>query len=158
MTDKEMSEIFSVLLMAYPNAECFKGGKEKLLPTIKLWTSSCSDIDFWTAQKAVNQMISSNKFFPAISEFKDAAKAITDEIELRSECLYLQIRNAYDLFPPKTAYSRLSPDGKRVVDAMGGLQGITTTDGKAYRYSDIKKAFLSMIKFPALPGEKRRLT
>ena len=35
MTHKEMSEIFAVMLLAYPNAEVFKGGIAKLgLPSI----------------------------------------------------------------------------------------------------------------------------
>lgn len=32
MTHKEMSEIFAVMLLAYPNAEVFKGGIAKLGP------------------------------------------------------------------------------------------------------------------------------
>lgn len=39
MTHKEMSEIFAVMLLAYPNAEVFKGGIAKLGPTINLWVT-----------------------------------------------------------------------------------------------------------------------
>lgn len=35
MTHKEMSEIFAVMLLAYPNAEVFKGGIAKLGPTTR---------------------------------------------------------------------------------------------------------------------------
>lgn len=41
MTHKEMSEIFAVMLLAYPNAEVFKGGIAKLGPTINLWVTAC---------------------------------------------------------------------------------------------------------------------
>ena len=34
MTHKEMSEIFAVMLLAYPNAEVFKGGIAKLGPSL----------------------------------------------------------------------------------------------------------------------------
>ena len=33
MTHKEMSEIFAVMLLAYPNAEVFRGGIAKLGPS-----------------------------------------------------------------------------------------------------------------------------
>ena len=38
MTRKEMTEIFTVMSLAWPSAEMFKGGVERLGPTIKLWT------------------------------------------------------------------------------------------------------------------------
>lgn len=53
MTHKEMSEIFAVMLLAYPNAEVFKGGIAKLGPTINLWVTCLPEIDFWTGQQAV---------------------------------------------------------------------------------------------------------
>ena len=53
MTRKEMTEIFSVMLLAWPNAEMFKGGVQKLGPTIELWTACLPDVDFWQGQQAV---------------------------------------------------------------------------------------------------------
>ena len=53
VTTKEMTEIFSVMLLAWPNAEMFKGGVAKLGPTIELWTACLSDVDFWLGQQAV---------------------------------------------------------------------------------------------------------
>lgn len=46
MTKKEMTELFSVMLLAWPNAEMFKGGVAKLGPTIELWTACLTDVDF----------------------------------------------------------------------------------------------------------------
>lgn len=45
MNRAEMTEIFAVLMLAYPNAEMFKAPdqqalKEKLAPVITLWTIS----------------------------------------------------------------------------------------------------------------------
>lgn len=51
MTKKEMTEIFAVMKLAYPNAEMFKGGIETLKPTIELWASCLADVDFWTGNK-----------------------------------------------------------------------------------------------------------
>lgn len=42
MTKKEMTELFGVMLLAWPNAEMFKGGVAKLGPTIELWTACLS--------------------------------------------------------------------------------------------------------------------
>ena len=57
MTHKEMSEIFAVMLLAYPNAEVFKGGIAKLGPTINLWVTCLPEIDFWTGQQAVVKLV-----------------------------------------------------------------------------------------------------
>ena len=57
MTHKEMSEIFAVMLLAYPNAEVFKGGIAKLGPTINLWVTCLPEIDFWTGQQAVVEVV-----------------------------------------------------------------------------------------------------
>ena len=45
MTHKEMSEIFAVMLLAYPNAEVFKGGIAKLGPTINLRVTRSTETD-----------------------------------------------------------------------------------------------------------------
>ena len=57
MTRAEMTEIFAVLMLAYPNAEMFKAPSsqalmEKLAPTITLWATCLADVDFWTGQQA----------------------------------------------------------------------------------------------------------
>lgn len=71
MTKKEMTEIFSVMLLAWPNAEMFKGGVAKLGPTIELWTDCLSDVDFWLGQQAVIRLCRECKFPPSIAEFKE---------------------------------------------------------------------------------------
>ena len=76
MTRKEMSEIFAVLLLAYPNAETFKGGIAKLGPTISLWTKCLPEVDFWTGRQAVAKLVRECKFPPTIAEFREKAEAI----------------------------------------------------------------------------------
>ena len=51
MTRAEMTEIFAVLMLAYPNAEMFKAPNrqalmDKLAPTITLWATCLADVDF----------------------------------------------------------------------------------------------------------------
>ena len=91
MTRKEMSEIFAVMLLAYPNAEVFKGGIAKLGPTINLWVTCLPEIDFWTGQQAVVKLVRECKFPPTIAEFKEKAEAVQAEVRAR-------IGRAWDAF------------------------------------------------------------
>lgn len=81
MTNKEMTELFSVMMLAWPNAETLKGGITKLAPTIKLWTSCLSDIDFWTAQQALLRLCQKLKFVPTIADLRNEAATVRGEIE-----------------------------------------------------------------------------
>ena len=83
MTKKEMTELFSVMLLAWPNAEMFKGGVAKLGPTIELWTACLTDVDFWLGQQAVIRLCRECKFPPSIAEFKEKADAVKREIDSR---------------------------------------------------------------------------
>lgn len=123
MTKKEMTELFSVMLLAWPNAEMFKGGMQKLGPTIELWTACTTDIDFWTAQQAVIKLCQECKFPPTIADFREKAASITREVRVRIQnnwdMLRLDIRQAKS---PEIAFSKL-PEGcdiKMVIVAMGG--------------------------------------
>lgn len=82
MTRAEMTEIFAVLMLAYPYAEMFKApGKqavmEKLAPTITLWATCLADVDFWTGQQAAVRVCRVCKFPPTIAEFREQADAVT---------------------------------------------------------------------------------
>lgn len=78
-----MTEIFSVMLLAWPNAEMFKGGVAKLGPTIELWAACLSDVDFWLGQQAVIRLCRECKFPPSIAEFKEKADNVQQEIRSR---------------------------------------------------------------------------
>ena len=90
MTRAEVTEIFAVLMMAYPNAEMFKAPdkdslKAKLAPTITLWTTCLRDIDFWAAQQAVIRVCQTCKFPPTVAEMREAAGAVLHEV-FEMEC------------------------------------------------------------------------
>lgn len=68
MTNKEMTEAFSILMLAYPKAEMFQGGIEKLAPTIKLWTSCFKDIPVDSFTKAIKGLVMSSPYPPTIAE------------------------------------------------------------------------------------------
>ena len=76
MTKKEMTELFSVMLLAWPNAEMFKGGVAKLGPTIELWTACLTDVDFWLGQQTVIRLGRGCKFPASSAECKVEADAV----------------------------------------------------------------------------------
>lgn len=121
MTKKEMTEIFSVMLLAWPNAEMFKGGVAKLGPTIELWTACLSDVDFWLGQQAVIRLCRECKFPPSIAEFKEKAEAVTSEVKERIDVAWNHLKFSLDEKPPEEVYATL-PEGetKAVIAAMGG--------------------------------------
>ena len=92
MTKKEMTEIFSVMLLAWPNAEMFKGGVAKLGPTIELWAACLSDVDFWLGQQAVIRLCRECKFPPSIAEFKEKADNVQQEIRSRIDLEWNDIK------------------------------------------------------------------
>ena len=68
------------MLLAWPNAETFKGGIKKLAPTIRLWTASTMDVDYWTGQQAIIRLCKICKFPPTIAEFREQAKAVNKDL------------------------------------------------------------------------------
>ena len=115
MTHKEMSEIFAVMLLAYPNAEVFKGGIAKLGPTINLWVTCLPEIDFWTGQQAVVKLVRECKFPPTIAEFKEKAEKVQAEVRARIDQAWNYLKLDMDLGKtPDEAVARL-PEGTDII-------------------------------------------
>ena len=130
MTKQEMTEIFAVMILAWPNAEMFRGGVEKLAPTIELWTSCSREIDFWTAQRAVEKLCKKNKFPPTIAEFREAAERVASDIQAEIDNAMQNIRIGEFLYGSvKAYYETLTPLSRirRVLIAMGGPDKIINT-------------------------------
>ena len=139
MTNKEMSEIFVLMILAWPNAEMFKGGIETLTPTIKLWARCLPDVDFWTGQQALTRLCRVCKFPPTIAEFKEQADVFNKEIESAVTDMVLELRSAESLYGSLDAWFAALPEGsikKAVVARMGGPQELIEThvgnDGKPF--------------------------
>lgn len=125
MTRKEMTEIFALLLLAYPNAEVFKGGLQKLGPTITLWTSATDGIDFTLGKYAALKLIRESKYPPTIAEFRTKAQEIADATASQIRTAWSSVRGMLtDADTAQDAYNALAPDCRirQVIDAMGGLQ------------------------------------
>lgn len=129
MTKKEMTEIFAVMKLAYPNAEMFKGGIETLKPTIELWASCLADVDFWTGQQALARVCRECKFPPTIAEFKTQTEAVAKAFDLTVNRYISELRTADYIEGLDVYYKRLAPGDplKRAIDLMGGVSKIVTT-------------------------------
>lgn len=135
MTRKEMTEIFSVMLLAWPNAEMFKGGVQKLGPTIELWTACLPDVDFWTAQQAVIKLCRECKFPPSIAEFKEKAGAVQSEGKASIDQSWSMLKLDMQINgSPDAAVARLPKDSAtyRVVQAIGGPSKLIITEEHTY--------------------------
>lgn len=163
MTNKEMTEIFSVMLLAWPNAETFRGGIAKLAPTIKLWAACTQDIDFWTGQQAVTRLCKVSKYPPSIAEFREQAEAVQKAIKDEARHLIDRIKLHNYLRESDEDYFASLRDGsfdKAVIARLGGPSRLTT--GRMWNIEGIEAACRAVIQdrpalvggiAPALPGK-----
>lgn len=133
MTKSEMTELFAVMSIAWPNSELFKNGVGKLGPTISLWASCLADMDCATAQKAVAKLATECKFPPTIAEMRDAADRVGAEIRHEAERAYLTVRNRLQLMEaigstPDEIYMGLPSRSRKVIDVLGGMEAFIQPD------------------------------
>lgn len=75
MTREETIQVLSILKAAYPNA--YNGmTKQEANGVITLWTIQFSKIPLQIVMIAINKLIATNKFPPAISEVKDKLNSL----------------------------------------------------------------------------------
>lgn len=169
MTQKEMVEIFAVMLLAYPNAETFKGGIQKLGPTIELWTACLPEVDFWTGQQAVIKLCRECKFPPTIAEFKEKADAVKSEVRKQIDQAwdFLRMPMKFRDATPLEAYNDAPDMTKAAINAMGGPDKLVITvvhefgDGskrpvEEFNYYGFRDAYEHLLRIQsALPGKPR---
>lgn len=151
MTTTEMTELFSVMMLAWPNAEMFKGGLQKLAPTIKLWTQCLSDISFQRGQQVVIHLCKTSKYPPTISEFRDAAKYVEANMMQAAEnafCMLKGLRFVYGSL--NQAYAALPPESlvHRAITAMGGPEKLVIScepDVSIWNENGFIQAYLSVL-------------
>ena len=170
MNRAEMTEIFAVLMLAYPNAEMFKATsqqalKEKLAPTITLWTTCLRDMDYWTAQRAAVKVCQTCKFPPTIAEMREAAETVLHETRSEIEHAYLMARNEVNLHGGNLsdAYSALPQRSQKVIDAMGGMDKFLPEDAVMFNMSGFEQTYERLLRnnpigLPGEDGGQRKLT
>lgn len=148
VTKQEMTEIFSVMLLAWPNAEMFKGGVAKLGPTIELWTACLSDVDFWLGKQAVIRLCRECKFPPSIAEFKRQAESVNNDIQARINRAWNRMQ--ISLLSEESLdewYQSLDPrnDIKAVVDALGGVGKCAAGSKKGWSYNEFRDMYKKLM-------------
>ena len=163
MTGKEMTELFAVMLLAWPNAETFKGGIAKLAPTIKLWVSCTADVDFWTGQQAVIRLCQHCKFPPTIAEFREQVDNVNKDIKSITSQTFQEIRNAELMYGSIEEFYTGLPLGnftRAVIDTVGGVAALTRIskdvgghEHSMWNWSGIEDACQTVIRGrPAMVG------
>lgn len=139
MTKKEMSEIFGILLLAYPNAEVFKGGLQKLDPTISLWCACLPDVEFWIGKQAAIKLCRECKFPPTIAEFLDKANTVKAEVQARIDGEWELLRSGMKIagLSAEEALARAGNLTKAAVAVMGGADHLMVT--AVHEYGDGRK-------------------
>lgn len=159
MTRKEMTELFSVMLLAWPNAEMFKGGVQKLGPTIELWAKCLVDVDFWTGQQALIRLCQVCKFPPTIAEFREQVDGVNNSIRERTSLEWSLIRMELDMGKtPRQVFDGLHPEslGRLAMISMGGPEKIFQECG-LLNYYGFEEAIRDAIKSQgALPGTNQQ--
>lgn len=159
MTQKEMTEIFSIMLLAFPNAETFKGGVAKLGPTINLWCACLPDVDFWTGKQAVLKLCRECRFPPTIAEFREKAADVAAEQEAQIEGAWSDLKikmKLLGLSPEEAVAHELTPEIVRMAVAhMGGPEALIQRlpDGsRVYAYQEFRAAYDVVARRDALSG------
>lgn len=158
MTKKEMTELFSVMLLAWPNAEMFKGGMQKLGPTIELWTACTADVDFWTGQQAVIRLCKTNKFPPTIAEFLEQVGGVRTEIKSEISLAWNGVKFGSRGLTPGEWYATLRPGEKvkEVVDQMGGPEKLLEAEDFWKPFHEFERIYELLIRQSmALPSSSR---
>ena len=170
MTRKEMTEIFSVMLLAWPNAEMFNGGVQKLGPTIELWTACLPDVDFWQGQQAVIKLCRECKFPPSIAEFREKAEKVQSEVSASIDMAWSHLRLDMQLGKTPEEAAQGWPEGSdvsRAIAAIGGpsrlviVETHTLGDGtvktyEKYNYSEFCAAYEKIIREKSALGSGQR--
>lgn len=149
MSVAEILRLFSLLLLAYPNAEMFKGDIKKLKPTALLWSNCLQDIDFWLGQKAAMKLIRESKYPPTIAALREKAEEIRRENDACIRFQWNYFRQLADLYGMAEAINTFAPDAEiRKALAMTGA-----TEATLPAYSEFKSAYESVQRSEAESAE-----
>lgn len=164
MTQAEMTEIFAILKLAYPHAEMFKAinaqaVKERLAPTIILWTACLQEFDSWTMQRAVVKVCQTCKFPPSIAEMREAAEKVLSECKAEISNAYLMARNAMAIGKTlgettEQICEALPPRTRRVIAEMGGIEKFAPPDKASFDMLGFENTYERLLRSAhvELPG------
>ena len=160
MTPKEISEIFTIWALNWPNAELYQGGEEMLDLRCKIFAEHLSDVEYWDGLQGAAYSLKTRKFAPNIAEFREdidtAHRMIMGEINdgysaLRSGCLIAKSLGE----SPDDFIKRLPKRTQTVLRVMGGLEAFDPPDSPTFNYDGFKNTYMTLLrKRNALTGDR----
>lgn len=113
MIRKEIINLLGIATANFPNMQ-----EKDMKPTAILWEKSLADIDYDIAEKALLKVLSTNKFFPTVSEIREATSQLTqprtiDAIEAWG--LIVQAVKKYGYYNQAKAMEMLPDDVRTMV-------------------------------------------
>ena len=132
MNKREITEILSLFVLAYPGTKVFEGGIPKLEPMINLWHISLLDIPYSLAKDAALQICRESKFPPTIAEFRAKAEEVRKSIHYEVLEGVLFIRDRLLDHTPEEVLAQLAPGSpmRVVIEAMGGPARLIDRNGR----------------------------
>ena len=90
MTREEMSGIFALMLLAWPNAPMLRPENQEA--TISLWTLCLPEVDFLTGQMAMIELCRTCHYPPSIAQMREAAEKVKKRIHDKVHANYYILR------------------------------------------------------------------
>ncbi len=161
MNRKQMTELFAILMVAYPGAEMFRGEtgrdlKSALGDTVTLWTACLSDVDPWIGRRAVLELVKTCRFAPTPAELRAAAGKAEEEVRQEIRDAYLAARNEAMIWDRETALRRMPARSRQAVEAMGGMDAFSPPGSSSFDMEGFLETYERLLRSTPeqLPGAR----
>lgn len=162
MNRKEISEIFSLWSLNWPNAEMFQGDRNLLNARITLYANRLQEVSYWFGRKGALISIDTRRFPPNIAEYREDISKAKAASEMISGMWFDQLRFADTRNGLEAAYTELPQPVQEIVDEMGGMKrvyipGTQILDGTGFEAAYIRLQMRRENWLPAGENRERRL-
>lgn len=117
MDKQEIKKLIGYATANFPNMQ-----EKDMRPTAVLWEKMLSDIPYPLAEKALQKVLSTAKFFPTIADIREAAVAISQPLPMTAAEAWGQVMDAINKFGSyraREAMEWLSPEVSAMVKRFG---------------------------------------
>ena len=160
MTAKEISEIFTIWALNWPNAEMFQGGVKMLDFRCRIFATQLSDVDYWDGLLGAARSLRVRKYAPNIAEFSEDIAEAKRQMKNEIDSAYLSARNSIVFFHDagesvEQIVSRLPERTQTVIRVMGGIDAFLPPDGQYFNMDGFTRTYEMLLrKRNMLTGEK----
>lgn len=170
MTALEISEIFTIWALNWPNAEMFQGGVKMLDFRCKIFAEQLADVDYWDGLLGAARSLKTRKYAPNIAEFSEDITEAKRQVKNEIDSAYLNARNSIVFFQDagesvEQILSRLPERTQTVIRVMGGIEVFCPPDRPYFNMEGFERTYEMLLRkrnmltgekyTPALPDGKR---